>query len=357
MRPLVAALLLSTLASAAPPTGAEREALLVKLAGFEATAATDPKAGCNAGWLQFQLGLGAEAKTALDRAIAQLQGAPSPDVKVLGACLYNRGRVAEGRGDIATARADYRSSLAVRPNTTVSKRLNALGPELSYTWQSEKAGAGQPLPAALRAVEKDSRCAGDATPRGKRCEFDQILSVATPGGAFTARVLRQRVTHRVVNEVVLYLAVETTTTAVVYVDHPITAFVPNPPIGYHAVDLEMGDYADALGPLVIVKLKASRHDVEGGSRHVGADALFVIALDDRGSPSVRAIDTLWDEIMDDNDEAGRSWSLSVDVGASGKSVVKAKSGRLSRDQKALLGSRPTRALGFPLADFIDPLAL
>jgi hypothetical protein len=44
----------------------------------------------------------------------------------LGACLYNRGRIAEWEGQFRETRDLYRRSLAVRPNTTVSARLDSL---------------------------------------------------------------------------------------------------------------------------------------------------------------------------------------------------------------------------------------
>ncbi|MFO0747371.1 MAG: tetratricopeptide repeat protein [Myxococcota bacterium] len=51
-----------------------------------------------------------------------------PSDATRGAILFNLGLIAEKRGDPAEARRLYRESLAARPNATVRKRLDALGP-------------------------------------------------------------------------------------------------------------------------------------------------------------------------------------------------------------------------------------
>ena len=85
---------------------------------------------CNEGWSKFKAGEFAAAKLDFDAALIVLERAQDDKGRrSLGACLYNRGRIAEQEGKVAEARGLYRRSLAVRPNDTVSARLDSLGPE------------------------------------------------------------------------------------------------------------------------------------------------------------------------------------------------------------------------------------
>ena len=82
---------------------------------------------CNEGWSHFRAGELAAAKLEIDAALAVLERAEDPAGKrSLGACLYNRGRIAEQEGDLAGARELYQRSLAARPNDTVQERLDSL---------------------------------------------------------------------------------------------------------------------------------------------------------------------------------------------------------------------------------------
>jgi hypothetical protein len=90
----------------------------------------DPVVRSELGWALFNAGRHDEAAAVLDRAIRGFEHEPELDAaerNVLGAALYNRGRVAEAKGDAQGAASFYARSLAVRPNETVRARLAALG--------------------------------------------------------------------------------------------------------------------------------------------------------------------------------------------------------------------------------------
>ena len=94
------------------------------LAAFEralAEAPDDPGALCEAGWQAFRLERLDRARELLERG-ARLSRIPSRRA----ACLYNLGRVHEGRGEVAKARARYAESLRLRPNDVVAERLAGL---------------------------------------------------------------------------------------------------------------------------------------------------------------------------------------------------------------------------------------
>jgi tetratricopeptide (TPR) repeat protein len=83
---------------------------------------------CEAGFAAFRAGHLDDAERLVSDAIA---GWPSPprarDRVSLAMCLYNRGLVAEARGDHGAAAEAWRRSIALRPNATVAQRLAALG--------------------------------------------------------------------------------------------------------------------------------------------------------------------------------------------------------------------------------------
>ncbi len=83
---------------------------------------------CNSGWSLFSAGDLAGATLEIDAALAVLErAADERGRRSLGACLYNRGRIAEQAGEVASARDFYQRSLAARPNDTVAARLATLG--------------------------------------------------------------------------------------------------------------------------------------------------------------------------------------------------------------------------------------
>jgi hypothetical protein len=85
---------------------------------------------CNQGWSSFLAGDLAAAKLDVDAALTVLERVTDErGQRSLGACLYNRGRIAEQEGDLGHARELYRRSLAARPNDTVQARLDSLGSE------------------------------------------------------------------------------------------------------------------------------------------------------------------------------------------------------------------------------------
>lgn len=91
---------------------------------------TEQRLRCEAGYVAFRA-------DRLDDAEREITGAlerwPSPpmdrDREPLAMCLYNRGLVAEARGDRESAATAWRRSLELRPNATVERRLAALGIE------------------------------------------------------------------------------------------------------------------------------------------------------------------------------------------------------------------------------------
>ena len=79
-----------------------------------------------ASWLAY---FARTAHARIDEALAVLSRATDADaVRTHGACLYNRGRVAEAENNPTAARTFYQRSLAVRPNPTVEARLRTLTP-------------------------------------------------------------------------------------------------------------------------------------------------------------------------------------------------------------------------------------
>jgi hypothetical protein len=83
---------------------------------------------CNKGWSRLQAGEIEAARIDIDAALAVLEHAEAGSGRrSFGACLYNRGRIAEANGELVDAAELYRRSLIVRPNDTVAARLGALG--------------------------------------------------------------------------------------------------------------------------------------------------------------------------------------------------------------------------------------
>ena len=82
---------------------------------------------CNSGWAAYRAGDLTGARVSVDRALQTLTQASDPSgLRSLGACLYNRGRIAQTAGEREAARTFYQRSLAARPNATVQARLESL---------------------------------------------------------------------------------------------------------------------------------------------------------------------------------------------------------------------------------------
>lgn len=110
-----------------PTERARLESSARALEGSATATPPDVSALCELGWTWFRLG-DARARATLDRAIvAAGEPTSTADRRRLGACLYSRGRALESVGDRDAARVDYRRSIALRPNATVSERLASLG--------------------------------------------------------------------------------------------------------------------------------------------------------------------------------------------------------------------------------------
>lgn len=98
---------------------------LVAVERFDAALALspdDPRALSERGWCHFQAGHLAEAEADALAAIGR-----STDTQLLGATWYNLGRIREAQARTPEAAAAYRTSLGLRANETVRKRLEALG--------------------------------------------------------------------------------------------------------------------------------------------------------------------------------------------------------------------------------------
>ena len=99
----------------------DHEGALRELEAGLAITPTDATVLCEAGLQAYRLGRLDAALDHLNRGVAR---AGPPSTKA--ACLYNLGRVLEDRGDPGGAEHCYVDSLALRPNATVSERLEAL---------------------------------------------------------------------------------------------------------------------------------------------------------------------------------------------------------------------------------------
>jgi hypothetical protein len=87
------------------------------------------RAQCNDGFAALSRLEIEPARRDIDAALEVLMRATGPAVAgAQGACLFNRGRLAELVGDSDEARRFYERSLAVRPNATVEARMRALAP-------------------------------------------------------------------------------------------------------------------------------------------------------------------------------------------------------------------------------------
>lgn len=84
-------------------------------------------AQCAEGWRAFGAGDFDTARATMDAALTVLERAQDArGLRARGACLYNRGRVAEQDADVRAARGYYQRSLEARPNDVVMERLRGL---------------------------------------------------------------------------------------------------------------------------------------------------------------------------------------------------------------------------------------
>lgn len=107
---------------------------------------SDHRARCRLAFALVRAGRFGEAKDAASPAVAALSQETGRSARrLLGACLYNRGRAHEGLEDRAAARSDYVRSLAARSSDAVLARLNSLLPATDSSIPS-------PLPHAALAI-------------------------------------------------------------------------------------------------------------------------------------------------------------------------------------------------------------
>ncbi len=147
-------------AAAQPPDGLE---------ALEAAARADPEdhaASCRYAWGLVGAERPADARDAAGRPIAALRArADRRSRRLLGACLYNRGRALEALGETAAAARDYAESLSVRENAVVRARLT----ELAEGWAADApplaawAVASSGVPAGGRVVDAATANTADRT--------------------------------------------------------------------------------------------------------------------------------------------------------------------------------------------------
>jgi hypothetical protein len=105
-------------------TNAGVEETMTPASEAEAQAAS---AQCAEGWRAFGAGNFDAARTSIDAALTVLERAQDTSgIRARGACLYNRGRIAEQDQDLAAARGFYERSIQARPNEVVAQRLAGL---------------------------------------------------------------------------------------------------------------------------------------------------------------------------------------------------------------------------------------
>jgi hypothetical protein len=143
--------------AAAPPTSPEDRARLTQairearaaaaahrlddaLAAFQRALTIEPRNPrvlCESGLVAHEAGNDALAASEMDAALDILgadDGSPSEPLRVpIAQCLYNRGLVHEAQHQPDDARRRYTRSLALRPNATVQRHLDALPAEGSTT--------------------------------------------------------------------------------------------------------------------------------------------------------------------------------------------------------------------------------
>jgi hypothetical protein len=152
-RPFAALLALALVGVTVPSAG--QSADLEHLRSAVLAAPDDASARCSLAFGLVRAGDGASAVIEATTAISAL--VPRTDAssrRLLGVCLYNRGRARELLGARSDAMGDYFSSLAVRPNTTVEARLRSLVPA---------APAEVPIAALVAGVIGDLAVADDVT--------------------------------------------------------------------------------------------------------------------------------------------------------------------------------------------------
>ncbi|MBX3274817.1 MAG: hypothetical protein KF729_31425 [Sandaracinaceae bacterium] len=127
MRHVGPALAVLAVALAAPLDA--QDAALERLRAAVDAAPSEPRHRCELASALVRAERHREAVEAASAAIDALRArTDATSRRVLGACLYNRGRAHEGLDANARAIGDYADSLDLRPNDTVAARLAALAP-------------------------------------------------------------------------------------------------------------------------------------------------------------------------------------------------------------------------------------
>ncbi len=107
-----------------------QDAAVTRLRAAVAAAPDDASLRCQLSFALVGAGQYAEARATATAAIAAIRTPLTAATRrTMGACLYNRGRAAEGLGDARAAATDYVESLRLRPNDAVLARLTALVPD------------------------------------------------------------------------------------------------------------------------------------------------------------------------------------------------------------------------------------
>lgn len=144
---------------------------------------TEQRLRCEAGYVAFRADRLDDADHEITSALERWPSPPMDrDREPLAMCLYNRGLVAEARGDREAAATAWRRSLELRPNATVEQRLAALGVE---SLPAEEPGDDAfTLDDAIRDLREQSPSAGE--PEVTRFEsptqgrFVAVVRLTTP---------------------------------------------------------------------------------------------------------------------------------------------------------------------------------
>ncbi len=335
---------LLVLALSAPP----RDTLERQLAALEPKVATDARAACNAGWLRFQLGDAQGAARDLDSGIGRLADATGDDARVLGACLYNRGRVHEAAKQRAEATAAYQRSLALRPgNAAVEKRLQSLGgaAPTRAAW-STRTGPWKKAPAALATAAW--------TLSDHEREPDAIalvgLEAALPGAALDRAAL-------------VWVGRDPRVKGddywgeLVVVVHLGDAWLPVLNLGqlqeggqtHEDIEAALDLAADALGPRLVLRYTSDHLDNEAGHSTHRERRLAAVWPAVGGGLATRNLlvghtetyEPLGERLPDDP-EAEVHWEVEAAVDAKGILTLRARAGEPPADLRALFGSSPLR---------------
>ena len=170
------------------------------LAAFRRAIAIDGQSArlrCEAGFVAYRAGVLDEAERWIQLALGRLPNDPPEPLKVpVAMCLFNAGLVYEARDRKADAHDAWTRSLALRPNATVQRRLDALGVVQAET-PVVLTGSFEEIARRLRDAYCESGSAGFTREDLESC--DQIeQKLRPPTGASSSRMDARLIEHSVI---------------------------------------------------------------------------------------------------------------------------------------------------------------